>query len=77
MEQEMTDAAPTKIPSDGLDRPTNLRMWSTTIALQARSPNQSFEGAMKNAETIFKFISGEGLPVESSLKVVKSLDDAR
>lgn len=75
----MTDTSTpaTKIPSNDLDRPTNLRMWSTTIALQARSPNQSFEGAMKNAEMIFKFINGEGLPTESSLKVVKSINDVR
>jgi hypothetical protein len=55
------------------DADTKLRMWTATVALQGKGPNQSFEGALKNASTLYDYLKGGGIPAETTLKVVKTL----
>jgi hypothetical protein len=65
--------AETKTIPDDFDADTKLRMWTATVALQGRGPNQSFEGALKNAAQLYDYLRGGGAPIESTLKVVKTL----
>lgn len=46
------------------DADTRLRMWTITVAMQSRSPNQSFDGAVRNAATLFEYLKSGGFPVE-------------
>jgi hypothetical protein len=61
-----------KVDND-FDADTKLRMWTATVALQGKGPNQSFEGALKNASVLYDYLKGQGVPAEPTLKVVKTI----